>query len=72
MIINVRVKSGHSEKKIEPFGNSRYLVYLTEPAENNRANIQLINMLSKHFGIPAGRIKIKTGMTDRDKMIELS
>ncbi|MBI2630093.1 DUF167 domain-containing protein [Candidatus Pacearchaeota archaeon] len=71
MIINVKVKPNSSKKEIESFGNNRYLIYLKEPAENNRANIELINMLSKYFGIPVGRIKIKLGLTSNEKVIEL-
>lgn len=71
MIINVRVKTKHSEAKIESFGGSRYLVYLTSEAEHNKANKELINLLSHYFGIPVGRIKIKFGQTEKDKVIEL-
>jgi uncharacterized protein len=72
VIINVRVKANHSEQKIESFGDLRYLVYLKSEPENNKANIELINLLSHYFKIPAKNIKIKSGLTSRDKIIELS
>lgn len=72
MLINIKVKPSSSKQEIQSFGNNRYLVYLTESPENNRANIELINLLSKHFGTPVGRIKIKTGLTNNEKLIELS
>ena len=72
MLINVRVKPRHSERKIESFGDNRYLVYVKSEPENNKANIELVNMLSKYFGIPVGRIRIKRGLTNNDKIIELS
>ena len=72
MLINVRVKPRHSERKIESFGDNRYLVYVKSEPEDNKANIELINMLSKYFGIPVGRIRIKMGLTNNDKVIELS
>lgn len=72
MIINVKIKPRSSKQKVESFGAGRYLIYLKSEPEQNKANIELINLLSKYFGIPVGRIKIKTGMTDKDKMIELS
>jgi uncharacterized protein len=71
MIVNVKVKPSSSQRKIEDFGNHRYLVYLTEPPENNRANIELINILAKYFGVPAGHIKIKVGMSSNEKMLEI-
>lgn len=71
MIVNVKVKPSSSERKIEHFGNNRYLIYLTEPAEKNRANIELINFLAKYFGVPPGHINIKAGMTGNEKIIEI-
>lgn len=72
MIINVKVKTRSNKQSIESFGNNRYLVYLKAEPENNKANIELINMLSKYFGIPVGRIRIKAGLTNDEKMLELS
>lgn len=71
MIINVKVKTRHSEQKIEPFGEGRYLVYLKSEPEQNKANAELINLLSKHFGIPVGRIRIKFGLSSDKKVIEM-
>lgn len=72
MLINVKVKPSSSKQEIVNFGNNRYLIYLTEPAENNKANIELINLLSKYFGTPFSRIKIKAGLTNNEKLIEVS
>ena len=71
MIITVRVLANSSQQKIESFGGNRYLVKLTEEPDHNKANIELINMLSKYFSTPANKIKIKSGMTGRDKIIEV-
>ena len=72
MIIHVKVKPSSSKQEIQDFGNSRYLIYLKEAPENNKANIELINLLSKHFGTPHQRIKIKTGSNSSEKMLEIS
>ena len=71
MIIKVKVKPNSSEQKIVEFGDGRYLIYLESSPENNDANIELINLLSKHMGVPVGRIKIKFGRTSRDKVLEV-
>jgi len=57
MIIQVRVKPSSSERKIEKFGDNRYLIHLKCAPEHGEANTELINLLSKYFGVPAGRIK---------------
>ena len=72
MIVHVKVKPSSNKQEIESFGNDRYLIYLKSSPEDDRANIELINMLSKYFGIPVGRIRIKTGRHDNNKTIELS
>jgi len=71
MIINVRVKTRSSQQKIVKFGDNRFLIYLTEDPENNKANIELIKLLSKHFGVPAKNVVFKHGMTSPDKVLEI-
>ena len=69
--IQVRVKANSSEQKIEEFGDYRYLVYVKSAAENNDANIELLNMMAKHLGVPATKLKIISGLTNKDKTIEI-
>ena len=71
MKFQVRVKPNSSEQKIEEFGDYRYLVYLESPAEKNEANIELINLMAKHLGIPAIKLKIVSGLTNKDKTLEI-
>jgi len=71
MKFQVRVKPNSSEQKIEEFGDYRYLVYLESPAEKNEANIELINLMAKHLGIPAVKLKIVSGLTNKDKTLEI-
>ncbi len=71
MMINVRVKPASSERKIEKFGDNRFLIYLKSAPEHGDANAELINLLSKYFGVPIGSIKIKAGLTNKDKIIEV-
>lgn len=71
MLIYLKVKTNCSKQKIENFGNNRYLVYLKSPPENDRANIELINFLSKEFGTPVKNINIKSGRNSDKKIIEV-
>jgi len=71
MIIHVKVKPNSSKREVESFGNSRYLVYLKSPPENDRANMELINLLSKELGVPPSQFKIKFGRTSDEKIIEI-
>jgi uncharacterized protein (TIGR00251 family) len=71
MIIHVKVKPNSGKKGMESFGDNRHLVYLKEPPENGRANIELINFLAKQFVTPANRIRIKSGLNSYNKVIEI-
>ena len=71
MKFQVRVKPNSSEQRIEDFGDKRYLVYLKSAPENNKANIELLNLMAKHLGVPAAKIKIVSGLTNKDKTLEI-
>lgn len=71
MKVYVKVKPNSSKQEIVEFGNHRYLIYLKSEAKNNEANIELINLLSKHLGVPPKRIKIIFGLTSKDKILEV-
>ena len=72
MHIYVKVKPHSGKQEVESFGDGRYLVYLKESPENGKANEELIKVLSKYLGTPSARIKIKTGFTSSNKMLEIS
>ena len=47
------------------------LIYVSAEPENNEANLEVISMLSKHFGVSWKNIKIKSGLTSKNKLIEI-
>ena len=70
MRFNIRVKTGCSENLIEDFGDRRYLVHLKNQPKDNKANIELINLLAKHLGVPPLKLKIIAGLSSKDKILE--
>lgn len=71
MKVYVKVKPNSNKQEIQEFVENRYLVYLKARPENNEANIELINLLSKHLGTPASHIKIKFGQASNEKILEV-
>lgn len=71
MIIMVKVKPNSKEDKIEKIAEREYVIYVKEPAEDNKANIRLVNMLAKEFDVSFNKIKIKNP-TSRKKIVEIS
>ena len=70
MIINVKVKPNSKEKKIVKISDNEYEIDLTEEAEDNKANIELVNLLAKEFGVDFRKIKIKNPKS-RKKIVEI-
>ena len=70
MIINVKVKPNSSEERIEMKEGVLY-ISLKESAEQNKANIELVNLLAKYFNTSAAAIRILRGKTSRNKIIEV-
>ena len=71
MILHITVKPNSSKDSLEQISSTEYKANIKAPAENNKANIKLINLLAKHFKISATKIRIKNP-TSRKKIIELS
>ncbi len=47
-------------------------VYTTERRENNRANVDVIKQLSKHYSVPAISVRIVSGAKSTRKTIDIS
>ena len=66
----LKVKVGCSQQKIENFGNDRYLVKVTSTT-HDKINLELKEMFSHYFGVPAPRIQIVSGIDKNDKKIRI-
>ena len=70
MIFNVQVRPRASRNRIDQSGNN-LKVYLTKPAADGLANLQLIALLSAHFKIKKYQVSIKSGEKSRKKLVEI-
>jgi uncharacterized protein (TIGR00251 family) len=71
MLLHIKVKPNSSKQSIEKLDEENYLVHLKSVPENDKANTELINLLSKEFSTPHKNIKIKFGRTSSKKIIEI-
>jgi len=71
MNIKVMVKPHSPNPRVEDFGGGNYLIYVSSEPENNEANIEVISLLSKHFGVSYKNIHIKSGLNSKNKLIEI-
>lgn len=72
MKVHVKVKPNSSKQQIVSFGDFRYLVYLKSPPEDNKANIELLNLMSKNLGVPPNKMHISFGKSSDEKIIDIN
>lgn len=70
MIIKLKVKPNSDEDNIEKVIEGEYIVSVREPAEDNKANKKVVNILSKELGISFRKIRIKNPKST-EKIVEI-
>ena len=70
-ILTVKVKPNSKQQKIEHQLDGSLTVYLESPPVDGKANKELIKLLSDRFGIPKSQITIKSGLSSKNKLVEL-
>ena len=68
MIIQVKVYPHSGREEVVKINEKEYKVYLKKPAEDNKANIELVKLLKRHF---KKEVKIVKGLTSRNKIVEI-
>lgn len=68
MIINIKVNTKSGKQEIKKIDEYNYRISLKSKPEENKANIELIKLLKKHFGKD---IKIIKGLKNRNKIVEI-
>lgn len=71
MRIFVRVKPKAKEEKVEKVDENNYKVSVKEPPEKGRANLAVIQALADYFGISTSKIKIVSGFSSKQKVLEV-
>lgn len=67
MIVSVRVTSRSGRSSIDGVVDGRLRVRTTAPPADGAANKAVIRLLSDYFGIAPSRIRLVSGMTQRNK-----
>jgi uncharacterized protein (TIGR00251 family) len=67
----VKVKPNAKQQKIEELADGSLSVHLKSPPVDGKANEELIKLLAKNFDVPKSSIRIKSGATFRQKLIEI-
>jgi uncharacterized protein (TIGR00251 family) len=70
-LLKVQVKPNSKQQKIQAQADGSLTIYLKSPPVDGKANQELIKLLAKHYKIPKSTIVIKSGLSSRNKFIEL-
>jgi uncharacterized protein YggU (UPF0235/DUF167 family) len=72
MKIFVKAKPNAREEKVEKIDESYFVVAVKELPEKGRANLAIRNALAVYFRIGTKNVKIISGFTSRNKIIEIN
>ncbi|MCX6730916.1 MAG: DUF167 domain-containing protein [Candidatus Roizmanbacteria bacterium] len=72
MKIFVKVKPKAREEKIIKIDSTHYLVHIKEAPEKGKANKAVIERMSEYYNIPKSHFKIISGLTSKQKSIEIT
>ncbi len=71
MLIQVKVKPNSRQPRVERAADGSFTAFLHSPPVEGKANAELIERLAAHFGLPKSRLRIKTGLASRTKLVEI-
>ena len=71
MKVQVKVKSNSKQQKIEKSLDGSLIVFLKSPPIDGKINQKLIKLLAKKFQVARSKIVIKSGISSRNKLIEI-
>jgi uncharacterized protein (TIGR00251 family) len=71
MRISVRVKPNAHKNEVQRLEENRFLVSVTAPPVEGKANEKAIELLAEYFHVPKGRVNILKGARSKEKIVEI-
>jgi hypothetical protein len=67
--IEVKVKPSSRVSCLESLADGTWYTQLKSRPVDGKANMELVALVAKHFGVPKGSVTIKTGTKGRRKLV---
>jgi uncharacterized protein len=67
----VKVKTNTKQQKIAEQPDGSFIVHLKSLPVDGKANEELIRLLADKFDVPKSQIRIKSGLSSRQKLVEI-
>ena len=71
MKLTVKIKPNSKNEKIEKIDGTTLLIAVKEPPINGKANKALVKALAKYFNVSSSAVRIASGHTSKQKIIEI-
>lgn len=71
MRIKIKTQPGAKKAEVLETATGEFKVRVNAKPVDGAANIRLIEILAEHFNVPFGAIRIISGATSREKVIEI-
>ena len=68
MRLNIKVQPNSGRQEVQKISEDEYKVFLKKSPEDNKANIELVKFLKKHY---KKEVKIIKGFTSKRKVVEI-
>lgn len=71
MKITIKAKPNSHEEKVEKISDTEFIVSVKEPPVHGLANKAIIRAFADYFGIAPSSVRIVSGWTSRQKIVEI-
>lgn len=71
MIVRVKVKPDARREEFEEIRKGVFVAEIKEPARNNAANTRVRELLARHFRVPKGQVRMRTGAHSGSKTFDV-
>ena len=71
MKIVVQARPGAKEEKVEKVGDLSFKVSVKELPRQGRANAAIVRVLAEYFGVSQSQVRIISGQTIKNKIVEI-
>jgi uncharacterized protein len=70
--LRVKVKPNSKKQDIQTAEDGSLIVHLKSPPVDGKANTELIKLLAERFDVPKSSIRIKSGLSSKQKLVEIA
>ncbi len=71
MRLAMKVKPNSKQPRIEQQPDGSLIAHLKSPPAEGKANEELIAGLAAKYGVPKSRVRIRSGASSRNKIVEI-